>query len=195
MNTSRIVGGLLAATLCASAWLAWQDRRARSAAAPAQRDASTHRARTVAHRKQPPFAPAKDSALPDVDLFSARHWGPSSGEPRAQAASSLTPPRAPTGPREAPSPVFDVAAVWRFDSRPPVVVLERRGQTWLLCEACDAPGRVAPGDTFAGAFRLDRIDATSLTYTRRTDARHMTLPLPIPMRGLAGTEPDVHRDR
>ncbi|VVD85083.1 hypothetical protein PMO31116_01297 [Pandoraea morbifera] len=189
MRTRRIVGGLLAAALCASASLAWHARRARSAAVPALR------APAATLRQRAPMASANDGAVSDVDLFAARQWAPSPGEPRAQPASRLTPPPAPTGPSATPPPVFDVAAVWRFDSRPPVVVLERHGQTWLLCEACDAPGRVAPGDTFDGEYRLDRIDAQSLTYTRKTRAHRTTLPLPMPRRDLAGAEPDVRRNR
>ncbi|VVD88140.1 hypothetical protein PAQ31011_01483 [Pandoraea aquatica] len=166
-----IVWGLLGITLLVCAWLAWRDRSVQddglqlTARSPTSASKATHAAR----------ADAPEASVPP-DLFPPHPWN----APAKATVSALPPVRPASHPPTVAAPLFEVAAVWRYDAQPPIVVLAQQGHSWVMCAACDAPGRVRPGDTFAGGYRLDRIDAHSLVYTLKAISRTTTLALPTP---------------
>jgi hypothetical protein len=112
-----------------------------------------------------------------MDLFAAHTW-----QDVSEPAQEAPPERERKAPPTVARATFEVAAVWRFDGQRPIVILEQQGRTWVMCEACDSPGRIRPGEPFAGEYRLEKIGVDSLTYTLVANSQTETLNLPVPLR-------------
>lgn len=90
-----------------------------------------------------------------VNLFPRQNWAP---------PPTPTPAPPPPPPPTAPPLPFVMVASWHENGADQYFV-EAQGQQIVLCTSCNSMGRVRPGDTLLGVYRLDKISRDMLHFT------------------------------
>ncbi len=152
--------GLLALTLLASLWLAWQDDGSQMGSAPAAvatprvcADAPPHAAASGAS------APWARRAWPALAPTTAQAWGPppTPVEPSPAVAPAALPLASGAAPvADAAPPVFPYQWIGRYDDGDSVLA--------LLAGPLRTLG-VGVGEVLDGQWRVDRIEAAQLVLT------------------------------
>ncbi|QZA80676.1 hypothetical protein [Deefgea piscis] len=170
---SRPMQYLLGATLAITAYTFWQERtepQLDSTAKPAARRAL---AAEIRGASMPSTAASQASATASgasiADLFPKQSWVPPPPPP------TKPPPPTPTPIPVAPPLPFVVTATW-LEKNSLYVVVEGQGQSIVLCSQCDTLGRVQPGESLLGNYRLDKMSSTMLTFTFLPLNQQQTLP-------------------
>jgi hypothetical protein len=176
---SRPIQIVLGLTLVAAAYVFWQDSSTNepeleSKVRPAQK-AIQNMASEAAAR------PLIDSAASDAseasvvtgigiaDLFPKQSWVP----PPPPTPTPGPPP--PTPVPVAPPLPFQITATWK-ENNTLYVVVEGQGQSIVLCTKCDTLGRIQPGETLLGNYRLDKLTPDMLTFTYLPLNQQQSLP-------------------
>ncbi len=96
-----------------------------------------------------------------INLFPKQSWLPPPPPPPPPA--KLQPPT-PTPVPVAPALPFLVTATWT-EKNTLYVVVEAQDQSFVLCTKCDTVGRIQPGDSVMGVYRLDKLSPDMLMFT------------------------------
>lgn len=162
---SRPMQLLLGATLAVTAYTFWQDTQQEaeleSSARPAPRSvASEIKAigKTASSSSAVSSETSASQAMSLSDLFPKQNWAPPPPKPTA------TPKPTPTPIPVAPPFPLQVTSTWH-DKTSDYYVLEGQGQSLVLCNRCDTLGRIQPGDSFLGVYRLDKLSRDVITVT------------------------------
>ena len=159
MKLPRYLQVLLALTLLIVGFVFWRDRQATIEEAAPVRASATRRLASTQNVSELAVAstiskPAIDNAAATVNLFPPQTWRP---------------PPPPSGPPSAPQPPaspFQVTGEWRYLGEQPIVMLQRGGESYVLCTRCDLPGSIRPGQHIGSDYRVDAIGehVVKLTY-------------------------------
>ncbi|WP_051534686.1 hypothetical protein [Deefgea rivuli] len=170
---SRPLQLLLGCTLAVAAYFYWQDQQAAepeldSLAKPAskaiQKTASEAASKTqsitasAGSHTSPASAASVVLGIGIADLFPKQSWVPTPPPP------TKPPPPTPTPVPVAPPLPFQVTATWK-EKNALYVVIEGQGQSLVLCTKCETLGRIQPGDSLMGVYRLDKLSPDMLTFT------------------------------
>ncbi|KAF0812919.1 hypothetical protein IGB42_02767 [Andreprevotia sp. IGB-42] len=145
------------------------DTRARSAGrvAPASASAAANASAASAVAASKPAALGASFA---VNLFPKQTWAP-------------TPPPPPTPGPPPPTPIpvapplpFAVVASWH-EKGVDEFVLEAAGQQYVVCNRCDALGRVQLGETLLGIYRIDQLSRQQIVFTYLPLNQQQVLPI------------------
>ncbi|WP_028454220.1 hypothetical protein [Chitinilyticum litopenaei] len=137
----------------AAAELETPARRApKRAEAPPRAASAASAASAAAIQKGSPVASAASAV---VNLFPRQTWAP---------PPTPTPVPPPPPPPSAPPLPFVMAASWHENGIDQFIV-EAQGQQFVLCEQCNSVGRIRPGDTVLGVYRLDRVSRDLIVFT------------------------------
>ncbi|WP_255989774.1 hypothetical protein [Chitinolyticbacter albus] len=105
-----------------------------------------------------------------ANLFPAQSWAP----PPPPTPTPGPPP--PTPVPVAPPLPFVVAGSWH-DRGVDQIVVEAAGQQFVLCQRCDALGRIQQGETLLGSYRLDSVNRDAIVFTYMPLNQQQTLPV------------------
>lgn len=105
-----------------------------------------------------------------ANLFPAQSWAP----PPPPTPTPGPPP--PTPIPVAPPLPFAVVGSWHQRGVDQIVV-EAAGQQFVLCQRCDALGRIQQGETLLGSYRLDSISREAVVFTYMPLNQQQTLPV------------------
>ncbi|MBM5572284.1 MULTISPECIES: hypothetical protein [Deefgea] len=185
---SRPIQIALGVALAATAYVYWQDSSTaepelESKARPAQKSikkmASEAAGQAVLNAASSSAASAASTAVASAasvtagigiaDLFPKQSWAP----PPPPTPTPGPPP--PTPVPVAPPLPFQVTATWK-EKNTLYVVVEGQGQSIVLCTKCDTLGRIQPGETLLGSYRLDKLTPDLLTFTYLPLNQQQSLP-------------------
>lgn len=171
---SRPMQWLLGATLAATAYTFWHDSQQEaeleSSARPAPRQAaSAIKSINKASIASAVAASSASAAMSLSDLFPKQSWA--TQPPKPTAVPKPTPTPVPVAP---PFPL-QITSTWH-DKVSDYYVLEGQGQSLVLCTRCDTLGRIQPGETFLGVYRLDKLSRDVLTITYLPLNQQQSLP-------------------
>jgi hypothetical protein len=171
---SRPMQWVLGCTLAVTAYTFWHDKQQEnveleSSAKPAPRAiASSVKASSTA-ASSVKIASSASEAMSLSDLFPKQNWAPPPPKPTAVPKPTATPiPVAPPFP-------LQITSTWH-DKNTDYFVLDGQGQSFVLCTRCDTPGRIQPGETFMGVYRLDKLSRDVLTFTYLPLNQQQSLP-------------------
>ena len=177
---SRPILYLLGGTLAICAYLFWQEQQSAepeldSKAKPAERASgriasiASEASRISSAHASSASAQAASKVSSLADLFPKQTWAPPPPPPTKPPAPTPTPiPVAPPLP-------LQVTATWA-EKNTLYAVVDGQGQSMVLCNHCDTLGRIQPGDTLLGAYRLDSITRDVLTFTYLPLNQQQSLP-------------------
>lgn len=181
---SRPIQIALGLALAASAYVFWQDMNStaepelESKARPAQKAIQKMASEAAAKSDvdSATSSAASDASAASVvagvgiaDLFPKQSWAP----PPPPTPTPGPPP--PTPVPVAPPLPFQVSATWK-EQNTLYVVVEAQGQSIVLCTKCDTLGRIQPGETLLGSYRLDKLTPDMLTFTYLPLNQQQSLP-------------------
>ncbi|UXY16809.1 hypothetical protein N8I74_07260 [Chitiniphilus purpureus] len=171
---SRPVLALLAGALLLMAYAWYQEQQASEEAAAAPRRAATGQigqpvpSPTPARSAEP--AATEASQAQGFNLFAQQTWAPPPPPPPPPAKPTPTPvPVAPPLP-------FVVVGSWH-ERGADQIIIEANGQQFVLCRRCEALGRIQPGETLLGVYRVDDITRDAITLTFMPLNQQQTLPV------------------
>ncbi len=177
---SRPLQIVLGLTLATAAYLYWQesnteapelDSKARPAQKSIQKVASEAASKPAIATDQSSAASAASvvTGIGIADLFPKQSWVP----PPPPTPTPAPPP--PTPVPVAPPLPFQVAATWK-ENNTLYVVVEGQGQSIVLCTKCDTLGRIQPGESLLGSYRLDKLTTDMMTFTYLPLNQQQSLP-------------------
>lgn len=181
---SRPLQLLLGCTLAVTGYFYWYDQqttepeldsKAKSAPKVIKKMASEAASRTQAVAGASQSSQASSAAASVVqgigiaDLFPKQSWMPTPPPP------TKPPPPTPTPVPVAPALPFQATATWK-EKNALYVVVEGQGQSLVLCTKCDTLGRIQPGESFMGVYRLDKLTPDMLTFTYLPLNQQQSLP-------------------
>jgi hypothetical protein len=162
MKLPRYLQILLAVTLLIVGVMAWRDHQSVEEDLVPARVTATRASRSAAEQAPASTTTTAAAAVPDrgqgANLFPPQTWRPApppSPPPVATTSSKPSPPSLP----------FTVTGEWRYLGEQPIVLLQRGGETYLVCADCDLPGHVRPGQRLGADYRLDEIGPRTITLT------------------------------
>ncbi|MBE9610402.1 hypothetical protein [Chitinilyticum piscinae] len=160
MSKPLLAALLVTAGLTIFAW--WQDKEEAAPeldapARPARTAASSASHASMASAAQHSTIASRASAASSVivNLFPRQNWAP---------PPTPTPVPPPPPPPTAPPLPFVIVASWH-DSGIDQYFVEAQGQQILLCNTCNSMGRIHPGETLLGVYRLDKLERNMITFT------------------------------
>ncbi|QLG88199.1 hypothetical protein HQ393_08020 [Chitinibacter bivalviorum] len=170
---SRPMQWLLGGTLAITAYTFWHDSQQEAELVSAAKPAPRVQASSVKVK----LASAASSVASEVaqqgtslsDLFPKQNWAPP--PPKPTPVPKPTPTPVPVAP---PFPL-QLTSTWH-EKVSDYYVLEGQGQSLVLCTRCDTLGRIQPGDTFLGVYRLDKLSRDVLTFTYLPLNQQQSLP-------------------
>lgn len=169
---------LLAGAVVAAVYTAWDDRSTAAgdgAKTQTSRTATGRRAFAQHSAALPPAAARSETAPVDLFPLQGRVLPPAQAHQQDQHAgepASLAPPEPPPLP-------FQVVGVWREDGERHLV-LSKEGATYIVCGRCRYGERselYGPGDTIAGAYRINQIEGQQIIFEFLPMNAKQTLPL------------------
>ncbi|WP_348944370.1 hypothetical protein ABHF33_13120 [Chitinibacter sp. FCG-7] len=173
---SRPMQFVLGGTLALTAYTFWSDSQheaeLESTARPVPRSiASAIKQSTIASEASAAssIASSASEAMSLSDLFPKQNWAPP--PPKPTAVPKPTPTPVPVAP---PFPL-QITSTWH-DKVSDYYVLEGQGQSLVFCSRCDTLGRIQPGDSFMGVYRLDKLSRDVLTITYLPLNQQQSLP-------------------
>lgn len=183
---SRPLQLLLGCTLAVTAYFYWHDQQAPepeldSKVKPAQKTVQKIASETTSRTQSIAAGASKSSqaslasaasvvlGIGIADLFPKQSWVPTPPPP------TKPPPPTPTPVPVAPPLPFQVTATWK-EKNALYVVVEGQGQSLVLCTKCDTLGRIQPGESLMGVYRLDKLTSDMLTFTYLPLNQQQSLP-------------------
>ncbi|BCL76047.1 hypothetical protein JHS3_17830 [Jeongeupia sp. HS-3] len=172
---SRPLQIILAITALLTAYTIWND----SADAPVENDAAVRKPRGMPAQeiaseassvaRSASRAPAASNASV-VNLFPKQTWAPPPPPPPPPAKPTPTPvPVAPPLP-------FQVVSTWH-ERGTDYVVLQAGGDQYVVCNRCDALGRIQQGETVLGSWRVDKVSRDAIAFTFMPLNQQQVLPI------------------
>lgn len=115
-------------------------------------------ASTVAHAATARASAASDASA--VNLFPKQTWAPPPPPPPPPPSKPT-----PTPPPVAPALPFQIISTWH-EGATDLVVLQAGSDQYVVCNRCDALGRIQQGETLLGSWRVDKVgrDVVAFTY-------------------------------
>ena len=169
---SRPMQFLLGGTLIISAYTFWHEQQApepelESRAKPSERASGKIASGAASAVNAVQASQASSAAM--ADLFPKQTWVPPPPPPTKPPAPTPTPiPVAPPLP-------LTVTATWA-EKNTLYAVVDGQGQSLVLCNRCDTLGRIQPGETLLGVYRLDSITRDMLMFTYLPLNQQQSLP-------------------
>ncbi|WP_432719475.1 hypothetical protein R0381_000397 [Jeongeupia wiesaeckerbachi] len=173
---SRPLKIVLAVTVLLTGYTIWKD----GGDAPAENDVAARKPRSMPAREIASEASsvarvlvARASAASEasaVNLFPKQTWAPPPPPPPPPAKPTPTPvPVAPPLP-------FQVVSTWH-ERGTDYVVLQAGNDQYVVCNRCDALGRIQQGETLLGTWRVDKVGRDVVAFTFMPLNQQQMLPI------------------